>query len=59
MAAVRDSGSPRASEAEQSNYAQLIIEIYDKEDMPKLVGPLQIALVRQWYPARIWTCDNC
>jgi multidrug efflux pump subunit AcrB len=42
-------GGPRfwfsaASEAEQSNYAQLIIEIYDKEDMPKLVGPLQIAL---------------
>jgi multidrug efflux pump subunit AcrB len=42
-------GGPRfwfsaASEAEQSNYAQLIIEIYDKEDMPKLVGPLQTAL---------------
>ena len=42
-------GGPRfwfsaASEAEQSNYAQLILEIYDKEDMPKLVGPLQIAL---------------
>ena len=42
-------GGPRfwfsaASEAQQSNYAQLIIEINDKEDMPKLVGPLQDAL---------------
>ena len=42
-------GGPRfwfsaASESQQSNYAQLIFEIYDKDDMPKLVGPLQIAL---------------
>lgn len=42
-------GGPRfwfsaASESQQSNYAQLIFEIYDKDDMPKLVGPLQTAL---------------
>jgi multidrug efflux pump subunit AcrB len=42
-------GGPRfwfsaASESQQSNYAQLILEIYDKHDMPKLVGPLQTAL---------------
>ncbi|HTR63002.1 MAG TPA: efflux RND transporter permease subunit [Candidatus Binataceae bacterium] len=42
-------GGPRfwfsvGSESPQSNYAQMIIEIYDKEDMPKLVGPLQTAL---------------
>ena len=42
-------GGPRfwfsaASESQQSNYAQLIFEIYDKDDMPKLVGPLQDAL---------------
>jgi multidrug efflux pump subunit AcrB len=42
-------GGPRfwfsvSSEPEQSNYAQLILEIYDKEDMPKLVGRLQNAL---------------
>jgi multidrug efflux pump subunit AcrB len=42
-------GGPRfwisvPSESPQSNYAQLIIEITDKNDMPKLVGPLQTAL---------------
>ena len=31
-------------QSQQSNYAQLIFEIYDKDDMPKLVGPLQTAL---------------
>jgi multidrug efflux pump len=39
-------GGPRfwfsaASESEQPNYAQMILEIYDKEDMPEFVGPLQ------------------
>ncbi|MGO9602047.1 MAG: efflux RND transporter permease subunit [Candidatus Binataceae bacterium] len=42
-------GGPRfwmsaPSESQQSNYAQLILEIDDKKDMPKLVGPLQTAL---------------
>ncbi len=42
-------GGPRfwisaPSESEQSNFAQLILEIEDKDDMPKLVGPLQTAL---------------
>ncbi len=42
-------GGPRfwfsaPSEVEQRNYAQIILEIYDKEDMPKFVGPLQNAL---------------
>ena len=42
-------GGPRfwfsaGSEQQQSNYAQLIIEINDKNDMPKLVVPLQAAL---------------
>lgn len=42
-------GGPRfwfsaASETQQSNYAQLILEVHDKNDMPKLAGPLQTAL---------------
>ena len=32
------------TESPQSNYAQLILEIEDKNDMPKLVTPLQTAL---------------
>jgi multidrug efflux pump subunit AcrB len=39
-------GGPRfwfsePAESEQHNYAQLILEIYDKEEMPNLVGHLQ------------------
>jgi len=42
-------GSPRfwfslAPEAQQANYAQLVIEIFDKDDMPAFVVPLQRAL---------------
>ncbi len=42
-------GGPRfwisaPSESQQSNFAQLVLEIEDKDDMPKLVGPLQTAL---------------
>ncbi len=42
-------GGPRfwfsvGSESPQSNYAQLVIEIRNKDDMPRLVGPLQTAL---------------
>ncbi|HVA78402.1 MAG TPA: efflux RND transporter permease subunit [Candidatus Binataceae bacterium] len=45
-------GGPRfwfsaSPESEQSNYAQLILEIYHKEDMPKLVGPLQNLLSKE------------
>jgi multidrug efflux pump subunit AcrB len=44
-------GGPRfwisaPSESQQSNYAQLILEIENKNDMPKLVGPLQAALTQ-------------
>src|SRR5208282_1513852 len=31
-------------ESQQPNYAQIIFEIYDKDDMPGLAGPLQQAL---------------
>ena len=42
-------GGPRfwfsvSPESQQPNYAQIIFEIYDKDDMPELVGPLQDAL---------------
>ena len=45
-------GSPRfwftiSPEAQQPNYAQLIIEITNKDDMPGLVVPLQRALNRE------------
>jgi multidrug efflux pump subunit AcrB len=42
-------GGPRfwfsvSPESPQPNYAQIILEIYDKDDMPELIGPLQDAL---------------
>ena len=42
-------GGPRfwfsvSPESPQPNYAQIIFEIYDKDDMPEFVGPLQDAL---------------
>ena len=42
-------GGPRfwfsvSPESQQPNYAQIILEIYDKDDMPELIGPLQDAL---------------
>ena len=45
-------GGPRfwfsvSPEAQQTNYAQLILEMYNKEDMPKLVGPLQNPLSKK------------
>jgi multidrug efflux pump subunit AcrB len=45
-------GSPRfwfsiSPEAQQANYAQLIFEIQDKDDMPAFVVPLQRALNRE------------
>jgi multidrug efflux pump subunit AcrB len=45
-------GGPRfwfsaSPESQQSNYAQLILEIYHKQDMPKFVGPLQNLLSKE------------
>ncbi len=42
-------GSPRfwfsvSPESQQPNYGQILIEIYDKNDMPEFAGPLQQAL---------------
>jgi len=42
-------GGPRfwfsvSPESQQANYAQIVIEIYDKNDMPEFAGPLQEAL---------------
>jgi len=35
------------SEARQTNYAQVIVQVSDKEATPKLIGPLQAALNKQ------------
>jgi len=45
-------GGPRfwfsiSPEAQQTNYAQAIVQVSDKELTPKLIGPLQAALNRQ------------
>src|SRR5207302_3267389 len=45
-------GGPRfwfsiAPEATQTNYAQVIVQVRDKEATPKLIGPIQQALNRQ------------
>ena len=45
-------GGPRfwfsiSPEAPQTNYAQVIVQVSDKETTPKLIGPLQAALNRQ------------
>lgn len=51
-------GGPRfwmsvSPEIQQLNYAQIILQIEDKEDMPSLVGPLQSALSARIAGARI------
>jgi len=51
-------GGPRfwlsvSPEIQQQNYAQIVVQIEDKEDMPKLVGPLQAALSSKVAGARI------
>jgi multidrug efflux pump subunit AcrB len=51
-------GGPRfwmsvSPEMQQLNYAQIIVQVEDKEDMPKLVGPLQAALSAKIAGARI------
>jgi multidrug efflux pump subunit AcrB len=45
-------GGPRfwfsiSPEAQQTNYAQVIVQVSDKELTPKIIGPLQAALSRQ------------
>jgi multidrug efflux pump subunit AcrB len=45
-------GGPRfwfsiSPEAQQTNYAQVIVQVSDKELTPKIIGPLQSALSRQ------------
>ena len=47
-----DQGGPRfwfsaAPEASQTNYAEIIVQVSDKEATPKLIGPLQEALNKQ------------
>src|SRR5260370_34029376 len=51
-------GGPRfwfsiSPEAPQTNYAQVIVQVSDKEATPKLIGPLQTALNKQVPGARI------
>ena len=51
-------GGPRfwlsvSPEIQQLNYAQIVLEVEDKEDMPELVGPLQSALSKAIPGARI------
>jgi multidrug efflux pump subunit AcrB len=51
-------GGPRfwlsvSPEIQQLNYAQIIVQIEDKDDMPKLVGPFQAALSQKIAGARI------
>ena len=51
-------GGPRfwlsvSPEIQQLNYAQIVLQMEDKEDMPELVGPLQAALSRSIPGARI------
>ena len=51
-------GGPRfwmsvSPEIQQLNYAQIIVQVEDKEDMPELVGPLQAALSANVPGARI------
>ncbi|MFZ1886535.1 MAG: efflux RND transporter permease subunit [Candidatus Binataceae bacterium] len=55
-------GGPRfwfsvSPESPQANYAQLILEIYNKEDMPKFVGPLQNLLSKEVSGAYIDVCQ--
>jgi hypothetical protein len=56
-------GGPRfwfsvSPELQQLNYAQLIIEVTDKEDTPRLVDLLQQALSKEVTGGRAWTCAS-
>ena len=51
-------GGPRfwfsvTPQLQQLNYAQIIIELFDKEDTPKLIGPLQTAISQNVPGARV------
>src|SRR5262249_47472189 len=51
-------GGPRfwmsvSPEIQQLNYAQIVVQVEDKEDMPELVGPLQDAVSAEVPGARI------
>lgn len=51
-------GGPRfwfsvTPQLQQLNYAQVIIELFDKEDTPKLIGPLQAAISQTVPGARV------
>ena len=51
-------GGPRfwfsvTPQLQQLNYAQVIIELYDKEDTPKLIGPFQAAISQSVAGARV------
>jgi multidrug efflux pump subunit AcrB len=51
-------GGPRfwfsvTPQLQQLNYAQVIIELYDKEDTPKLIGPFQAAISQGVAGARV------
>src|SRR5262249_39300419 len=51
-------GGPRfwfsvVPQQQQLNYAQLVVEVYDKHDTPEMIGPLQEALSREVPGARI------
>ena len=51
-------GGPRfwfsvTPQLQQLNYAQVIIELFDKEDTPKFVGPLQEAISQSVPGARV------
>ena len=51
-------GGPRfwfsvTPQLQQLNYAQVIIELFDKEDTPRLIGPLQAAISQNVLGARV------
>jgi multidrug efflux pump subunit AcrB len=51
-------GGPRfwfsvTPQLQQLNYAQVIVELFDKEDTPRLIGPLQAALTEKVPGARV------
>ena len=51
-------GGPRfwfsvTPQLQQLNYAQIIVELFDKDDTPKLIGPLQAAISQSVAGARV------
>ena len=63
LTAFEGGGGPRfwfsvSPQLQQLNYAQLIIELTDKEDTPKLIGAFQEAISNS-VRGRAWTHGNC